>query len=123
MSPGFCTRICKTVVSIYSTCAIRCKRTDAWVPKKRRSPPPILQWPLAERRLHVLSYARAHESNSRIQAREECRLPFVVKCGSSTFPPASSLQRPFFPDTFGEIDYKAARSIGIVKGFPTLVSK
>jgi hypothetical protein len=35
----------------------------------------------------------------------------------------SSLQRPFFPDTFGEIDYKSARSIGIDKGFLTLVSK
>eukprot|EP00978_Attheya_sp_CCMP212_P030352 scaffold111248_cov28-Attheya_sp.AAC.1 len=29
-----------------STCAIRCKRTDDWVPKIRRSPPQIivLQW-------------------------------------------------------------------------------
>ncbi len=37
--------------------------------------------------------------------------------------PVSSLQRPFFPDTFKEIGYKGARSIGIVKGFLTLVSK
>eukprot|EP00978_Attheya_sp_CCMP212_P024592 scaffold77519_cov66-Attheya_sp.AAC.1 len=48
MSPGFWTRICKTVVSILriSTCAIRCKWTDAWVPKKRRSPPP--EWWLGD---------------------------------------------------------------------------
>jgi hypothetical protein len=37
--------------------------------------------------------------------------------------PVSSLQRPLFPETFAEIDYKSARSIGIDEGFRTLVSK
>eukprot|EP00978_Attheya_sp_CCMP212_P023002 scaffold69590_cov33-Attheya_sp.AAC.1 len=68
-------------------------------------------------RIARTSQSRVHSfTDSREEERSdaELRLPFAVSYRRS------SLQRPFFPDTFEENEYKSARSIRLVKGYPTL---